>query len=177
MNQATFAFAGNPVSDTAKVQCRIDSEPFVDCSSPKTFSGLADGVHTAAFRAEDAAGNQDPTPATRTFTVDTSDKPAPVARISKVTVKGPKKVKKNKKATFKVRISTTGNTAATNVKIKVSGKGVSSSANVGKIDAGKSRTVSVRVKPKKPGKIKVTFKVSSGNAGGKTVVGRITVRK
>ncbi|HMT06112.1 MAG TPA: carboxypeptidase regulatory-like domain-containing protein, partial [Solirubrobacterales bacterium] len=72
VNQATFAFAGNPVSDTAKVQCRIDSEPFVDCSSPKTFSGLADGVHTAAFRAEDAAGNQDPTPATRTFTVDTT---------------------------------------------------------------------------------------------------------
>ena len=71
-DQATFTFAGDPASDTAKVQCRIDSEPFADCTSPKTFTGLTDGPHTAEFRAEDAAGNQDPTPATRTFTVDTT---------------------------------------------------------------------------------------------------------
>ena len=33
-NEATFTFAGDPAGDTAKVQCRIDSEPFADCSSP-----------------------------------------------------------------------------------------------------------------------------------------------
>ena len=71
-DQATFTFSGTPASDTAKIQCRIDSEPFTDCTSPKTFTGLTDGPHTAEFRAEDAAGNQDPTPATRTFTVDTT---------------------------------------------------------------------------------------------------------
>ena len=71
-NQATFTFSGYPAADTAKIQCRIDSEPFADCTSPETFSGLTDGPHTAEFRAEDAAGNQDATPATRTFTVDTT---------------------------------------------------------------------------------------------------------
>ncbi len=71
-NQATFTFAGNPAGDTAKIQCKIDSGAFGDCTSPKTFSALSDGPHTATFRAEDAAGNQDLSPATRTFTVDTA---------------------------------------------------------------------------------------------------------
>ena len=46
--------------------------PSPTAPAPKTFTGLTDGPHTASFRAEDAAGNQDPTPATRTFTVDTT---------------------------------------------------------------------------------------------------------
>ena len=71
-DQASFTFSGTPAGDTAKIQCRIDSGAFADCTSPKTFTGLSDGPHTAAFRAEDAAGNQDPTPTTRTFTVDTT---------------------------------------------------------------------------------------------------------
>ena len=70
-NEATFTFGGNPASDTAKIQCRIDGGAFADCTSPKTFTGLSDGPHTASFRAEDASGNQDQSPAARTFTVDT----------------------------------------------------------------------------------------------------------
>ena len=68
--EARFTFSGNPAGDTAKIQCRIDAGAFADCTNPKTFTGLSEGSHTAAFRAEDAAGNQDPNPATRTFTVD-----------------------------------------------------------------------------------------------------------
>ncbi len=71
-DKATFTFSGTPASDTANVQCRIEIFQFSDCSSPKTFSGLADGPHTVTFRAEDAIGNQDMTPATRDFTVDTT---------------------------------------------------------------------------------------------------------
>jgi hypothetical protein len=41
------------------------------CSSPGTYSGLADGSYVVSVRATDAAGNTDPTPATRAFTVDT----------------------------------------------------------------------------------------------------------
>ncbi|MBK5110985.1 MAG: PQQ-dependent sugar dehydrogenase, partial [Thermoleophilia bacterium] len=78
-DQATFTFSGSPAGDTAKIQCKIDSDPFADCTSPKTFNGLADGPHTATFRAEDGAGNQDQTPATRTFTVDTT---APTVTIA-----------------------------------------------------------------------------------------------
>ena len=172
-NQATFTFSGTPASDTAKIQCRIDNQPFVDCTSPKTFTGLTDGPHTAEFRAEDAAGNQDQTPATRSFTVDTT---VYRAKISKVKVSGPAKVKRGKKATYKVKITNSGNKTATGVRLKVKGRGVSFNTSVGKIGAKKTRTVKVRLKAKKPGKVKVSFKVTSKNAGGRTVKKTIRVR-
>ncbi len=195
-NQATFTFSGTPAGDTAKIQCKIDSEPFADCTSPKTFTGLSDGSHTATFRAEDAVGNQDPTPATRTFTIDTTvdppvvdppvdplvvdppvDPPVGEAKIGKVKVKGPAKVKRKKKATYKVRITNSGNARANGVKLKVKGKGVKAKKTVGSIAAGKAKTVKIRLTFKKPGKVKVTFKVTSGNAGGKTVKKKIKVKK
>ena len=175
-DEATFTFSGTPAEDTANIQCRIDSEPFADCTSPKSFNGLTDGPHTAEFRAEDAAGNQDPTPASRTFTVDTTvtvDK----AKIGKVSVKGPAKAKKGKKATYKVKITNSGNAKATGVRLKVKGRGVSFNTSVGKIGAMNTRTVKIKLKPKKPGKVKLAFKVTSKNAGGKTVKKRITVKK
>jgi hypothetical protein len=51
-------------------QCRIDGGAWTACSSPKYYSDLTDGVHTAEVRAIDAAGNADATPASRTWTVD-----------------------------------------------------------------------------------------------------------
>ncbi len=173
-DQATFTFSGDPAADTAKIQCQIDGESFADCTSPTTFAGLAEGFHTATFRAEDAAGNQDPTPATGTFTVDTT---VYRAKIGKVSVKGPAKVKKGKKATYRVKISNSGNADATGVRLKVSGKGLNFNTSIGKIAAGKTRTVKVKVKPTKPGKVKASFKVTSKNAGGKTVKKTVTVKR
>ena len=202
-DQATFTFSGDPASDTAKIQCRIDSEPFADCTSPKTFTGLTEGPHTAEFRAENAAGNQDQSPATRTFTVDTTapDPPPPAtdppppgtdppppgtdppattvykAKIKKVKVKGPAKVKKGKMATYKVKIKNSGNVKATGVRLKVKGRGVKSKKSVAKIGAKKTRTVKIKLKPKKTGKVKLKFKVTSKNAGGKTAKKKIRVKK
>ncbi len=182
-DEATFTFSGTPATDTAKIQCRIDSGPFADCTSPKTFTGLSDGPHTAEFRAEDAIGNQDPTPATRSFTVNPPvvdppvDPPVGEAKIGKVKVKGPAKVKRRKKTTYKVRISNFGNAQANGVKLKVKGKGVKAKKTVGSIAAGKARTVKVKLKFKKPGRVKTSFKVTSGNAGGKTAKKKITVKK
>jgi bacillolysin len=173
-DQASFTFAGTPAGDTAKIQCKLDSGSYSDCISPKTFTGLTDGPHTASFRAEDAAGNQDPSPATRTFTVDTT---VYKAKIKKVKVKGPAKVKKGKKAIYKVKITNSGNAKATGVRLKVKGRGVSFNTSVGKIAAKKTRAVKVKLKAKKPGKVKLTFKVTSKNAGGKTVKKKIKVRK
>ena len=76
-DSATYGFRGDPIGDTAKVQCKLDGEAFADCTSQKTFSGLANGSHTVSFRAQDAAGNQDPTPASRTFTVNVATPPPP----------------------------------------------------------------------------------------------------
>lgn len=103
--------------------------------------------------------------------------PTGVAVINKVTVSGPKKLRKGKEATYKVKISNSGKATAGGVMVKVSGKGIKAKESVGNIAAGKTKAVKIKIKPKKPGKIKASFKVSSKNAGGKTVKKRITVRK
>ena len=46
------------------------------------------------------------------------------AKVNKVKVKGSKKVKRNKKSTYKVTIKNNGAVAAKNVKVKMTGKGV-----------------------------------------------------
>jgi hypothetical protein len=58
-------------------QCRLDASAFVACTSPKTYSGLAQGAHTFAVSALDAAGN---TSSATTFgwTIDTFAPAAPV---------------------------------------------------------------------------------------------------
>ena len=50
--------------------------------------------------------------------------PTGVAGFNKVKVSGPAKVKRKKKATYKVAISNSGNAAATGVRLKVSGRGL-----------------------------------------------------
>ena len=65
----TFTFSSDETPST--FECSIDGGPFVPCSSPYTTPSLADGPHTLEVQATDQAGNVDPTPASRTFTVDT----------------------------------------------------------------------------------------------------------
>ncbi|MFP2913352.1 cell envelope biogenesis protein OmpA, partial [Pyxidicoccus sp. 3LFB2] len=67
---ATFDFTSNESPVT--YQCQLDGAAYVPCTDPVTFTGLAQGSHTLNVRAVDAAGNVDPTPATRTWTVDTA---------------------------------------------------------------------------------------------------------
>ena len=74
-NDASPSFTFSSPDNSASFQCRLDSNNAADwasCSSPKAYSSLADGTHTFEVRAVDAAGNPDPTPASRTFTVDTN---------------------------------------------------------------------------------------------------------
>ncbi len=66
----TFGFHSTETGST--FQCAIDAGSFVSCASPHTTAPLADGAHTFRVRAIDPAGNVDPTPATRSFTVQTS---------------------------------------------------------------------------------------------------------
>src|SRR3954447_3259684 len=65
----TFTFSAEP---GAHFECKVD--PAIDwktCASPFT-AQLADGSYTFSVRAIDAAGNVEPNPPTRAFTVDTS---------------------------------------------------------------------------------------------------------
>src|SRR5204862_46126 len=52
--------------------CQLDASAFAPCVSPLSYSGLADGSHSFQVRVTDPAGNTDPTPASYTWTVDTT---------------------------------------------------------------------------------------------------------
>jgi hypothetical protein len=64
---ATFEFSSNEPGVT--FECSLDGAAYTPCTSPVTFTGLADGEHTLQVRARDAAGNVDATPATWSWTV------------------------------------------------------------------------------------------------------------
>jgi hypothetical protein len=49
--------------------CSLDGAAYQSCTSPKSYSGLDAEGHTFSVRATDPAGNTDPTPATRSWTV------------------------------------------------------------------------------------------------------------
>jgi len=67
---ASFTFLSPDAGPGATFQCSLDGRGFDACSSPQAYQNLAMGVHTFAVRVRDAGGNLDPTPATRTWTVD-----------------------------------------------------------------------------------------------------------
>lgn len=67
---ATFAFSADEPGAT--FECRLDGGPWSSCTSPARPSGLSEGEHVFDVRATDPAGNTDPTPATRTWTVNTT---------------------------------------------------------------------------------------------------------
>lgn len=67
-DSASFSFSATETGST--FACRLDDAAWGPCSSPKTLADLSDGQHTFAVRATDRAGNTDPTPAGRTWTID-----------------------------------------------------------------------------------------------------------
>ncbi|CAN5588266.1 hypothetical protein BH10ACI3_BH10ACI3_21140 [soil metagenome] len=71
---AAFTFTGDDGTGTGvfSYECRVDAAAFAACTTPLNLTGLSDGSHTFDVRAIDVVGNVDPTPASYTWTVDTT---------------------------------------------------------------------------------------------------------
>ncbi|MFL5798872.1 MAG: sulfatase-like hydrolase/transferase [Actinomycetota bacterium] len=65
---ARVSFASS--EEPATFRCSLDGAAFAPCVSPVSLAGLSEAAHTFRVRAVDAAGNVDPTPASRTWAVD-----------------------------------------------------------------------------------------------------------
>ena len=65
--KATFRFSSSEPSST--FLCKLDRRAFSACSSPKTYKHLKPGKHRFRVEARDAAGNIDPTPLIKKFTI------------------------------------------------------------------------------------------------------------
>jgi hypothetical protein len=80
-NNQTPTFTFSSTEESSTFECRFDSAPFTSCSGPAgshtPATPLANGSHTFEVRAKDQAGNTDPTPASRGFTVDAATAPGP----------------------------------------------------------------------------------------------------
>ncbi len=92
-------------------------------------------------------------------------------------MQGPARVRKGRKATYRVRITNSGDARAVGVKLKVRSRGFRLTKRIGKVAPGTTRTVKVKLKPKKTGKAKLTVRVKSSNAGSKSIKRRIFVRR
>ena len=73
-DEASFEFSGSDPggSGVASYECRKDGGSWSGCTSPQTYSSLAEGAHSFEVRALDTAGNADGSPAQFGWTVDTT---------------------------------------------------------------------------------------------------------
>ena len=65
--KVAFEFTATKVG--AHFACSLDGAAFAGCASPKVYEGLTKGAHTFRVRAIDGAGEEDPSPAERSFEV------------------------------------------------------------------------------------------------------------
>jgi len=170
---ASFTYAADEPNST--YQCALDTQVFASCpASGTSFSSLAQGAHTFNVKATDAAGNTGPA-ASFAWTVSPVTPPAPQAKIGKAGVKGPARVKQGGRAVYRVTVANAGTAAATGIRVTVKGRGANGRTATSPVPAGSARTLKVKLTPKRAGKIRLTFKVTSANAGTRTVTKRVRV--
>jgi hypothetical protein len=67
---ADFEFSSD--DPAATFECKLDGGAWGPCTDPQQYTGLAEGTHVFRVKATDAFGNADQTPASRTWTIDTT---------------------------------------------------------------------------------------------------------
>jgi hypothetical protein len=76
----------------ATFQCKVDAAAYSPCTSPFTTGVLGEGPHSLSVTSKDPAGNIDLSPATRSFTVDTTAPDTTVTKPAKRTTKSKVKI-------------------------------------------------------------------------------------
>lgn len=87
-SDATPSFAFSAQGGAVAFECSLDGASFAECTSPLLSEVLNDGQHSFSVRARDAVGNVDPSPPTRTFTVDTEVRGAALSADRKQRFRG-----------------------------------------------------------------------------------------
>ena len=100
------------------------------------------------------------------------------AKFAGPKAKGAKKTKRGKKTRYKVKVKNVGTATVKNAKVLASGKGVKGKkkASIGNLSPGQSKTVKLKLKFTKQGKIKTKFKADAKKTKTRTSVKRIEVR-
>jgi hypothetical protein len=94
-NAAIFTTSNTEAGEFSNVECQLDGGGWQPCDPNITVGGLSDGVHTLLARAADPSGNQDATPDSWTWSIDTTP---PAAAINERP--DPKKASLTHTATF-----------------------------------------------------------------------------
>jgi len=71
-NTSDASFKFSSTKENSSFECKINTESWESCDSPKKYSNLNDKKNTFKVRAKDTAGNIDDSPASYTWTIDTT---------------------------------------------------------------------------------------------------------
>jgi hypothetical protein len=84
-NSATFGFSSDEQGSTFRCQLSKEgtvTQAWAACTSPKAYSNLTPGNYKFEVQATDSAGNADPTPASRSWTIMTSSTDTTPPRVT-----------------------------------------------------------------------------------------------
>jgi hypothetical protein len=109
MSVATANFSFSASEPGSSFTCKLDGGVWNPCNSPKSVSSLGEGGHTFYVRAEDSAGNVDPSPASRSWTVDLPPLPDVIPPDTSITG-GPSGTTSSTSASFTFSSSEGGST-------------------------------------------------------------------
>jgi hypothetical protein len=163
-NNASPSFGFSSSESGSSFECELDDGGYSSCSSPKNYSSLADGAHTFSVRATDPADNTDPSPATRSFTVDTSLEGSAGAKK--------KQPQKGKTIRIKVKVAAGEDLEAKGTgKVKVKKSSYKLKTETKSVSEGKKKIL--KLKPKKS---KDAKKIAKALKQGKKAKAKLTVK-
>jgi hypothetical protein len=105
---ASFAFTASIPGGT--FLCSLDGAAETACTSPQSYTGLANGNHTFSVRGVEASGAQDGTPATYTWNVAVPPPPSDTVAPGTAITLRPKAVSTTRAATFTLAADEAGST-------------------------------------------------------------------